>query len=265
MTPPFRDSPASTWRSPVVAPTEPHFFAAGPQREAIARLDTLIAGGMPAGILLSPSGCGMTTLLRHVAGSSGFGACAIEPMITRGDQGDPRRVYRDLADALRLGVRNGDARDSVHAVVDAGTRQSVRTVWLVDRAGTAAATVARELLDLGQAFSVVLGTDPAAAPRLAVRLGHCPLRIELTPWSLGDSIDFVHAALRRAGARGTIFTDTAIVRLHEIGEGRVAVIAGMAEWALIIAASHRLPRIGPDVVESVEEELIAGRQQEPAA
>ncbi len=220
---------------------------------------------MPAGILLSPSGCGMTRLLRHVAGSSGFGDCAIEPLITRGDRDAPRRVYHDLADALRLGIRIGDPRDCVHAAIDAGTRQSVRTVWLVDRAGAAAATVARELLDRGQAFSVVLGTDPVAAPRLAVRLGHCPLRIELTPWSLGDSIDFVHAALRRAGARGTIFTDTAIVRLHEIGEGRVAAIAGMAEWALIIAASHRLPRIGPDVVESVEDELVAGRQQEPAA
>lgn len=247
------------------ASAERHFFSAGPQREAITRLHTLIAGGMPGGILLSPAGCGMSTLLRHVAGSSGFGDCAVEPLITRGDRDDPCRVYHDLADAMRLGLRTGDPREHVFAVIDAGTRQSVRTLWLIDRAGTAAATVARELLDRGQALSVVLGADPAAAPALAARLGYCPLRIELTPWSLGDSIDFVHEALRRAGSRQTIFTDTAIVRLHEIGEGRVAAIAGVAAWALIIAASHRLPRIGPDVVESVEEELVAGRQHEPAA
>lgn len=232
------------------------FFAASVQREAVARLHTLVAGRLTSGVLLSPSGCGMTTLLRHVADSSGFGDCAVEMLMTRGDQNDRGQVWRDLADAMRLGYRSADLAGQIESVIDAGSRQSVRTVWLIDQAGPKATAVARQLLDRDREFSVVMGTDPQAANRLAISLGYCPLRIELPAWPLSDTIDFIHDALRTAGATRDVFSDPAIVRLHEIGEGRVGIIASIAELALVIAASQHLGPIGPEVVEAVQEELI---------
>lgn len=232
------------------------FFAAAPQREAIARLHTLVTGGLSSGVLLSPGGCGMTSLLRHVAASHGFGDCAVEMLMTRGDQADREQVWLDLADTLRLGSRSRALSQQIEATIDAGSRQSVRTVWLIDRAGHAATSVARELLDRDRMFSVVMGAEPEAGHCLAISLGHCPLRIELPAWPLVDTIEYIRDSIRTAGMERTIFTDTAIVRMHEIGEGRVGMIASIAELALVIAASHQVWRIGPEIVEAVQEELV---------
>ncbi len=232
------------------------FFAASSQREAMARLHTLVAGGLSSGVLLSPRGCGMTTLLSHVAGSSGLGNCAVEMLMTRGDQADREQVWSDLADALRLGYRSADLPEQIASVIEAGSRQSVRTVWLIDRAGQSAAAVARELLDRDRQFSIVMGIEPQSGHQLAISLGICPLRIELPPWSLHDTIDFVRSAMHTAGGTPDVFTDAAVVRLHEIGEGRVGVIASVAELVLVVAATHQATTIGPDIVEAVQEELV---------
>ena len=232
------------------------FFAGVPQREAIARLNYMVVGGMDCGVLLSPSGCGMSTLLRHVARSSGFGDCAVEMLLTRGDQSTIEAVCSDLADVMRLDHRSSDLQSQIDASIDASSRQAVRTVWLVDRCGAEAAMLARWLMDRDRRFSVVMGTVPESASHLAVTLGSCPLRIELPALSLEETANYVRHALYMAGTSSEIFTDTAIVRMHEIGEGRIGVMSSVAELAMAVGAAHNVDQINADMLEVVQEELV---------
>jgi len=233
------------------------FFQGFPQREAIARLHYLVAGGISCGILLSPGGCGVTTLLGYVATSNGLGDCAVDMLRTRGDQPDQGAVYADLADALGIVSRHPtELAHQIPAVIDATSRQSVRTVWLIDGCGVAAAEVARRLIDRQFRFSAVMAADSRSAQGLAITLGCCPLRIELPPLSLDDTSRFVHHALRSSGASQEIFTDAAMVRLHEIGQGRIGILTSVAELALIVGAAHEVPRIEPGLIETVQDELV---------
>lgn len=246
--------------SPFRHPAAGHFFAGHPQREAIARLHLLVASDLGLGLLRSSGGCGTTTLMRYLAASHGWGDCAVQVIYSRGDQPEAGQVWHDLALKLRLGEPGPDVAARVRSAMVADSRQSVRNVWLVDEADQAAAEVAADLLDQVPRFATVLAVremGPMVPDRqLAVRVGRCPLRLELPPWSLGDSIDYVREMLRRCGGRREIFTDVALVRLHEVTEGRVAAMSGLAETALALAASRGETQVGVGVVEEVEERLV---------
>lgn len=232
------------------------FYAGAPQREAIARLTCLVSSGMTSGILLSPSGCGSTTLMRHVARSSGFGDCAVEMLWTGGQQDSVAGVYAELSAAMRLEHSSAIASEQVASAMDVTTRQSVRTVWLIDGCNSITATVARSLLDANRSLSVVMGTTPEAANQLLISLGHCPLRIELSELDLDETAAYVRHALYMAGCSEPVFSDSAIVRLYEIGEGRLGIISSLAEFALMVGASNQVQQINPSLIEAVQEELV---------
>lgn len=232
------------------------FFAGGAQREAIARLHCLIAGGISSGVLLSPSGCGATSLFRHVAASHGFGDCAVEMLLTNGDQPTRERVAVDLSGAARLRPCGGSRAEQLDWAIAATSRQGIRTVWMIDGCNKQAAEFARSLLDRRHRLSVVMGTEPEDAGRLAITLGHCPLKIELPPWELSDTTAFVKHALITAGTQRQIYSDAAVVRLHEIGQGRVGIISSVAELAMIVGAAKHVDQISPELVEAVQEELV---------
>jgi type II secretory pathway predicted ATPase ExeA len=92
----------SLLRSPFSAvTTQDAFFSGNPQREAIARMDYMIQSGSRSALMLSHRGCGVTTLLKRLAGTSGFGGSAIQPVMTAGGVSSihsptdwPRRLKR---------------------------------------------------------------------------------------------------------------------------------------------------------------------------
>lgn len=232
------------------------FFYGPAQREAIARVHYTVAGGMSCGILISPPGCGMTSLLRHIARSSGFGDCAVEMLLTRGEAASTSDIFRALARALRINTTAKTLETDVRAAISATSRQSVRTVWLIDGARDAATRVARSLIDTDDLFTVIAGTSPEYATRMAVNLGACPLKIELPPLSLEDTGRYLLHSLYAAGCNHAIFADPAIVRLHEISGGQLTRLSQIAELALLVGAAKNVKQIQSDLLEAIHDELV---------
>jgi type II secretory pathway predicted ATPase ExeA len=237
--------------------TADDFYPGRPQREAIARLDYLIRGGHGSGVMISPPGVGQSTLMRRIGESSGFGDCAVDIIRTTARQQSRDELLHQLA--IRLGSARliSDAYRQVCERVTALGRQRVRTVWLVDGCTQTAAAAAGSLSTECPWMTVVLGCTADQALRIAAGLGGCSLRIDLEPFELSDTIGFVRHQLRVAGGDAEIFSDAAIVRLHELGEGRVARIARLAELTLPVGAAHQSRQITADVVEEVQHEVVS--------
>lgn len=236
--------------------TADDFFPGRPQREAIARLDYLIRGGHTSGLMISQGRCGQTSLLRRVAESAGFGDCATD-IVRTGAKGRSRdELLQHLA--VRLGVTRwlSDRHRQVVERVVASGRQRVRTVWLIDDASLGAAEVASSLGAESPWFTAVLACSAETALKVAYSLGGCSLRIDLDPFALTDTAAFVRHQVAAAGGANELYTDGAIVRLHELGEGRVATIAKLAELSLPVAAAAKAAQVGVEHVEAVEQEIV---------
>ncbi|WP_153557959.1 hypothetical protein [Roseimaritima sediminicola] len=231
------------------------FFAARPQREAFARLHYVVENGHAAGLLFGAMGSGRTVLLKQVASSRGFGDTAVEVALTGCGQRGSEPVLRSLATQLGASPA-GDLWRAISERVLASARQKVRTLWLIDDATTEVARLAASLVSDCRWMTVIAATEPERARSVAAELGLCPLRIDLPPFALSDTMQFIRHRLNEAQAREPIFSDSALVRLHELGDGSVGVISHLAELAMSAAASHGVREIGAQLIEAVQEEFV---------
>jgi type II secretory pathway predicted ATPase ExeA len=247
----------SLLRSPFSAiTTQDAFFSGNPQREAIARLDYMIQSSSRSAVMLSHRGCGATTLLKRLASTSGFGGSAIQPVMTTGGVGSKRAALARLAVGLSIDPFSERLAQKIEEAIRAAGRSQVRTLWLIDRCDAATAEAASTLASCSNSLSIVLGTTLESAPTLQETLDYCPLRIDLDAFHLDDTIKYVRYAVASAGAKSQLFDDSAIVRLHELTDGRIAMIAAMAELALMAAANVRAKTVHADFVEAVQSELV---------
>lgn len=245
---------------PFSGQTSGNIFLGAPQKEAIARLHYLIAGGMEAGLVLAEPDCGLTTLFRYLSNTTGFGDTAVQMVLTRSPGSDPADIYRHLAKQLHL---SPGAADSLTVVDSISTlaRQGVRMVWLADGATANEATVAAKLIDRCPGMTVLMGTRHDQSAVVCDRIGRLPLRLDLKPLSLPDSLRYIDWAMQRVrrpqpfDQPKTIFSDSALVRLHELGDGRMGWMGRIAEFSLMVGAANRLRMITTDVLELVQGEL----------
>jgi type II secretory pathway predicted ATPase ExeA len=134
--------------------------------------------------------------------------------------------------------------------------QNLATVLLVDDAGQAGPDLAQQLARLTR-----LETDPAARWTLilaaesedldrwpAALLHAVDLRIDLYPWSENDTIDYVQHSLVDAGSMAPIFTDEALVKLHELTHGIPRFIARLADFSLLASAEAGAEEINAEIV-----------------
>ncbi len=237
--------------------TADEFFPGRPQREAIARLEYLIRGGHSTGLILSPGRAGQSTLLRRIAESSGFGDCAVD-IVRMGAKGRTRDELLHQF-AVRLGITRwiSDRYRQVSERITASGRQRVRSVWLLDDATPLAAEVASSLASDCPWLTAVLACTPEMAMKVVLALGGCSLRVDLDPFELSDTAAFVRHQVNVVGGKPEMFSDGAVVRLHELAEGRVANVARLAELTLPVAAAQKAKQINVDHVEAVEHEVVS--------
>jgi len=86
-------------------------------------------------------------------------------------------------------------------------------------------------------------------------LDQAELRIELEPWEQADTIGYVLAALRQAGRREPLFTDEAMVHLHDLCDGIPRRINQLANLSLLAGAGQRAERIDAETVDAAFHEL----------
>lgn len=261
-------------RSPFTSNT-PHtpFFRSGSVAEAIARCEFLIQHGRRLGILVSPSGCGKSSLLKHL--------CA-------GQAKAPRQVATLVefsgASPVLLGLRIRDGllgESAPEAWLNTqGRSESLslgRILHEVDDLLLASAAVGRQgvllfdnsedaqeetletlgiLLKRPGNWTAILSVDEARLVDLPRKiLEACELRIDLPPWDLGLTAEYFESTLSKCGKRDDIFTAQGITRVHELADGIPRRINQIADMALIAGAAQRLHAIDSDVIDQVFDEF----------
>jgi type II secretory pathway predicted ATPase ExeA len=81
------------------------------------------------------------------------------------------------------------------------------------------------------------------------------LRIDLSPWDLTDTHNYLTHCLARAGRPQSAFDEEAVMRIHELSQGIVRRIALLADLSLLAAAGGRLSIVDAHTIEAVYDEL----------
>lgn len=107
------------------------------------------------------------------------------------------------------------------------------------------------------ALTVVLAADVEEYSNLGSRLlDLVELRIDVEPWERDVTAAYVTEALERAGAGGrAIFSEAAVLRLHEVSGGIPRRISQLADLALLAGAGQELTQIDAATIDLVHTEL----------
>ena len=234
------------------------FYEGTSQREAIARLRFLIGNARSVGMLIGEAGTGRSSLLRHVSRNVLWTDAVVEPVLVSGCFEKPTEWLRHLAVRMNAEEHHGttDAWRRVCESMDSTSRQDVHTCILVDDASPAVAQSVGLLVNRTRHTTAVLSCTAVDAPVLLPAIGGCPLRIDLTDWSLSDSSGFIRQSLLDAGGSPEVFSDAAIVRMHELSEGRVAPLCKLAQLSLLAGAGARATEVSPEIVEAIQGEML---------
>ncbi len=145
----------------------------------------------------------------------------------------------------------------------ANSYQETDTVILFDDADLASESVLTQLTRLTRhdmtsrsRLTIVLSARPMRLGLIGDRLLELStLRIDIEPWQMSDTSEFIKNALIGAGCGHPLFTEEALERLHQLAHGVPRRVSQLADLSLLAGAGCNLREIDAEVVESVYEEL----------
>jgi type II secretory pathway predicted ATPase ExeA len=141
-------------------------------------------------------------------------------------------------------------------------RQAVLVADDVDDAPSATISALARLVSLdvsaGVRLTTIAGCRPGGLDRLGERmLEQAELLVELEPLSLEESRAYLHGCVVRAGRTDPIFTNAAVLRLHELSDGVLRRLNRLADQALVAGAIQGQVCVDTETVEGVFHELGA--------
>ena len=252
------------------------FFAAGPQEEALARLEWLLEERQRFGLVVAAEGCGKSHLaamaVRRLGGLGAETALLSLRGLSSGDwidlllerlpldplsRAEPLRPWQKLENRLRentlmerptvlvfddLDQAPADALDGIARLVGAAEPRFARTV-----------VVATSTTD-------GLARVPTTIRQRAV------VRIELAAWTDADVAGFLARSLERVGGEAGIFPEEAVATLTRFAGGVPRTVCQLAHLSLAAAAGDGLDRVDAATVERAWRELstAASESREPA-
>lgn len=244
-------------------------FCGASQAAATAAIERLICQDQAAGVLACEPGCGATSLMRRLSRSQGIGDRAVEVILTEGSADTQADAVERLAEAMGMPVEASDQppEQLVHqidSVITASGNRSVKVVWAIDCCTLPAARVATWLARLAPSFAAILVADPHSAIQFQQLLLESPTRSSRSPLRLGplsycETVRYVRESLRQVGGRGEIWTDSAVIRLYEVGQGRLATMSRAAEAAMMLAARHRMESVAAAMIDAAIAPQYAAR------
>jgi general secretion pathway protein A len=244
------------------------FYQSPTHEEALARLHFLAEQHRRLGLLVGPAGSGKSLLLQVFAGQLLRRGCPVAKISLLDI--DPMEMLWRLASEWGLNPDPSSSAASLwRAVGDRLTEcryQRLETVVLLDDADQADYDVWMHVARLARFdpspdmwLTIVLAGHNDILVRLDDSLaGLADLRIDVEPWQPSDTRGFVDTRLSQAGGRGTVFTQSAVERLHEASGGIPRRAAQLADLALLAGAGQNLNCIDAELVDSVEQELGVG-------
>lgn len=233
--------------------------------EAVARLMFLVDERRPLGIVVGEAGTGKTTLLKLAAAR-----IARKGLLVHRDSLLGRQSYELLWEmGNRLGARPSGGEpllaiwNSLEARLTELALDGRRVALLLDDVDGAlgdAVTQIGRLLTLAERFPQLLTLVLAAMPENLSRLGsrileQAHLRVDLGPWTLEETEEFMRRALVNGTRTKNPFQPAAIERLHFLSNGMPGQIRRIADLALMVAASEKREWVDESLVEVLFEEF----------
>jgi general secretion pathway protein A len=231
--------------------------------EALARLEFLQQNRLPLGLLIGPAGSGKTTVLAEAAQQARRSG-ALAALINCG--GDDSFVLARIATGLyaETGADNFQLWRHIVARLDELQLEGMTAVLLIDDIHRASSTVVEyieQLLSIPDSpITIVVSARPETVKRIGSRLlDQAGLRIDLTPWTEGETCAYLDTTVAKAGRKQPAFEHAAVRRLFELSGGAPRRVNQLAQLALVAGAAQKLVQIDAATVEAVEEELSLAR------
>src|SRR5262249_2476091 len=138
--------------------------------------------------------------------------------------------------------------------------ESVSAVLLVDdidRASTPVVNYMEQLLSIPESpLTIVVSARTEPVKRLGSRLlDQAGLRIDLAPWTEGETCAYLDTTVSKAGRTQPAFDHAAVRRLFEISGGAPRRVNQLARLALVAGAAQKLVQVDAATIDAVEEEL----------
>jgi type II secretory pathway predicted ATPase ExeA len=263
--------------APFDATLEPAtFHAAGPQEEALARLEWLLEERQRFGLISAAEGCGKSHLAAMAARRLGGLGAETALLSLRGlapgdwlelllerlpldplSRSEPLRPWQKLENRLRENMLM--ERPTVLVFDDLDRAPDDAVDGIVRLLGAAEPRFARTVV-------VATATDGGLARVPAALRQRAAVRIELGPWTEADVVGFLNRSLSRVGGDPGIFPEDAAATLTRFAGGVPRTVCQLAQLSLAAAAGDGLDRVDAATVERTWRELStagsAGRETE---
>lgn len=241
------------------------FYQSPSHEEALARLEFLVEQRQRLGLLLGPSGTGKSLVLDRLASNLRRRGAQVANISLLG--ADLHEFLWLLAAELGL---NPDRKENTFSLwrslidrIAENRYQQLDTVILLDDADRGMPEVLDHLVRLIQSdrglptsLVLVLAAPTENVTRIGSRLLElAELRIDLEPWEESDTGGYLVTALAQAGRKTLLFTDAAVLRLHDLSGGIPRRVNQLAALALVAGAGLQLSHIDADTIDSVYREL----------
>jgi len=261
--------------SPFRGVIDPRYFFESPTHdEALARLLFLVENRRRLAVLLGQNGSGKSLTLeifKQRLQRQQHDVAVIDAAYLDGNA-----FLCTLADSLKLLPPAGAPdfqlwRMIVDRVATNRYRQT-QLVLLIDNAHLADTIALQHICRLLQAdsapssqLSIAVTTTSAGVENLTTALLQlADLRIELEPWEIQDTLEYLETVIAAAGRTEPLFLTAAAARMHELSHGIPRRLGQLAELALLAGAGQELENIDRHTIETVFRELSAGALQDAA-
>lgn len=242
------------------------FHESGIHEEALARLFYLVEQKRGFGLLSGSDGTGKTLTLkvlceqmkrsqRHVAFTNLLGL-------------DAHEMLWNLALSLGLAPSESESRwnlwrritDQMHSLQLTQT-QTIFVFDHLERADTTCLSLLERLFCTAEEASglvtFITAVRTKELPRLSGILSElADLRVELQPFQLDETDEFITDLLRKAGSDREIFTSDATLQIHAHTQGCPRLINRLCELSMIAGMAADKDRIDGSLVNSVSSSLI---------
>ncbi|MCC6510778.1 MAG: AAA family ATPase [Pirellulaceae bacterium] len=242
-----------------------HFFRGQTVEEALARIEFVCGQKRNLATLLGPTGVGKSSLLNHLLSSPPRQSELPAPQIclvsmlglSAGD------LAIELAKKT-CGRRMNSAMDAWNTLCDSFTtcqRTDAHTLLLIDDVENCGAEAENDLIRLvrlaeDKNVSIVLSIETHLASTVSRwLLERSYLQVELPLWDVQQAREFLRFTLSRCGGSTTLFTDSAVVRLHQLSRGTARRLVQLADLALIAGAVAGATRIDDPIIAQVAQEI----------
>ncbi len=241
--------------------------------EALARIDFLVGNQRSLGVLQGPSGIGKSSILRFVGQNPPSTEETPNVRTVRASMLGMRggELYSNLA---RFLVGSSSLSSLPQApIVDwnqlcdflyASAREQVQILLLLDDVESAtreAEVDLARLLSMSFPLTVIMGVEAEGASAVGRSLlDRCELRIDLPPWSVSQTAEFLSWSCQQAGRDEPIFTDRALDRIQAFSNGIPRRIVQLANLALVAGAVAQVPAVDDEHVEQIALEVSSSAE-----